>query len=241
MRRAVLLSAFLLLTCRRELPTEPLRDGTVDAATFEPPMIRVAPDPVYVHQGSEVEVVAYLTQDAFTYPTPVPLYSRDKAIATLVGGSIPPGQKSWPMKVRGIVPGETDLYYVLTNFGWGGHSDVAARVIVTGPAAPPTPVVPVKVVTMEPNPIELKTGQEMTVRMVAANTASADITFKADTRNVVEISGKIAAGRGTGTVTIRAIGAGNTNILYVAGEQSGIAGRATVEDPPPSRRRSSRS
>jgi hypothetical protein len=238
MRRSVLPVVFLVVACHRELPTEPLRESRVATNAVEPPMVRISPDPVTVAAGQQVSATAYLTQDAFTYPSAVPISSGDSSVAS-VTGAIPAGQKSANVTVLGIAEGETNLDYTLFNFGRAPGGGTAARVMVTAPTAPEPPGLRM---TMSPNPVELRTGQELEVFVKLTARSETDVTFTAETRNVVDISGRIAAGKLTGTLLVRAIGTGNTNLIFHAREHTGIAGRALVQDPPPPpRRRSARS
>ena len=240
MRRSVLPVVLLVLACGRELPTEPLRTSHASSAAVELPLVRISPDRITVAAGQKARAVAYLTQDEFTYSFAVPLTSVDPSVATVVG-SIPAGQKSAAVSVVGISPGETDLVYTLFNFGRAPGGGVAAHVIVTEPGAPEPPAVNV---TMSPNPVELTTGQETEVFVKITVRSETDVTFTAETRNVVELSGRIPAGKLTGTLLVRAVGPGKTNVIFHQGEHTGIAGRALIENPPPtppSRRRSARS
>ena len=206
--------------------------------------MQITPETVVVPAGQEVRVTVSLTQDAFTYSGNVPLSTgQANPIVTLSPPYMPAGQKSAEIVIRGVTPGEADISYMLVSFGSArGHIGKIGHVTVTAAQATPRPPAPApRAVTMSPDPIELKKGSEASVFVTLAEASSSDVTFTSETRGVVEISGKIAAGKKAATLTVRGMTAGRTNILYSAGGTSGIAGRAIVEEPPPSRRRSSHS
>ncbi|HEX6083316.1 MAG TPA: hypothetical protein VF266_02245 [Thermoanaerobaculia bacterium] len=238
-RTALLLIMLVLLSCRRESPSEPSRDDAFATTTDFEPAIRISPDPVVIGVGQEVTVTATLT---FTdgYAIPVPLQTSNSAVATMVTRSFPPNQKTASLTVRGVAPGECRIDYALIVFG-RGHIGTAGRVTVIEGHGTPRPVTPVKEITMTPNPVVLRPGQTERVRVTLARAADSDIVFSADPRGVVQAEGRIARGANSGTVTVQALAVGKANVM--AGPR--IAGRAIVEAPaapaPPSRRRASRS